>query len=50
MGKLVSLLGQEGDGTPFNNSVAAQVIADHLHDNGYQAHGRLRIPPLVDIC
>lgn len=44
MGKLVSILGQEGDGTPFNNNVSAQAIADLLHDWGYQAHGMHFLP------
>jgi len=39
MGKLVAILGQEGDGTAFNNQVSAQAIANMLHDYGYQAHG-----------
>jgi hypothetical protein len=50
MGKLVAILGQEGDGTPFNNSVSAQAIADLLHEWGYQAHGKcflLRFSPSV---
>eukprot|EP01126_Amoeba_proteus_P061734 TRINITY_DN8316_c0_g2_i2.p1 TRINITY_DN8316_c0_g2~~TRINITY_DN8316_c0_g2_i2.p1 ORF type:complete len:843 (-),score=171.90 TRINITY_DN8316_c0_g2_i2:283-2460(-) len=39
MGKLVAILGQEGDGTPFNTAVSVDAIADILHDYGYQKHG-----------
>jgi len=39
MGKLSSLVGDFGEGTAFNFSLTADVLAEQLHKNGYQQHG-----------
>lgn len=39
LGKVVSLLGQEGDATPFVDETSVEDIISFLHDLGYQRHG-----------
>lgn len=39
MGKVSSLLGEEGDATPFMDNLTVEHISKELHDLGYQRHG-----------
>ena len=39
LGKTASLLGQEGDATPFMDNLTVEDISNLLHDLGYQKHG-----------
>ncbi|KAL0224973.1 hypothetical protein RCL1_002885 [Eukaryota sp. TZLM3-RCL] len=39
LGKVSSLTGAEGDGTPFEPTYTVKSISDRLHDSGYQRYG-----------
>ena len=39
LGKVSSLLGDEGDATPFMDDLTAERISKYLSDMGYQKHG-----------
>lgn len=39
LGKVASLLGEEGDATPFMDNVSVEDISSYLHTLGYQKHG-----------
>lgn len=39
MGKVSSLLGDEGDATPFMENLTVESISKCLSDQGYQKHG-----------
>jgi DNA-directed RNA polymerase II subunit RPB2 len=39
MGKVATLVGREGDATPFMDDVTAEEISNHLSSLGYQKHG-----------
>ena len=39
MGKVSSLLGEEGDATPFMEDLSVEHISNYMHKLGYQRHG-----------